>query len=216
MFVYGCYSLSSHLTCKYGKMIISKVPDARCIQKRFHLLLPEWPSHKPASKIWQFFISHNFFTPQNPSHHEHSAITFKKNLYAELQHTLSPDSDESFVEVRSAKAKELNTLKGNIAEMIRNRFDWSFHLCTDTIKNLLHARLNAIAVCCTINLMNGRVFNTADLWCVNDSANSIWRWKIHFMFVHRALTIKSLKIHDKNLSSGCVSRNWSCCCWRSR
>lgn len=109
MFVYGCYSLSSHLTCKYGKMIISKVPDARCIQKPFHLLLPECPFHKPASKIWNYFThwtKKKHFHRQNMllkfiifHHHE----TFSKNIWSESKSfsitRVVDDDDESDVEV---------------------------------------------------------------------------------------------------------------------
>lgn len=46
----------SHQTHRPGKMIIFKVQGVRCTPKPYHLHLPAWHSHKPASKTQKWEI----------------------------------------------------------------------------------------------------------------------------------------------------------------
>lgn len=82
-------------------MIISKVPDARCTQKLFHPLLPEWPFHKPASKIEFYSHKKSLFTDKiSFIIHKHSAITLIETWEQETSAELIQNR-ESFVEVES-------------------------------------------------------------------------------------------------------------------
>lgn len=55
-FVYLTFSLQ---ILRPGKMIIFKVQGVRCIPKPYHLHLPAWHSHKPASKTLEMICSYS-------------------------------------------------------------------------------------------------------------------------------------------------------------